>query len=303
MPLDTAAGMLLSLVNSADAPAINQQSPAEAREMFKAMAALSGHEGAAVASTEAREIAGVPCQVVTPVGDGPFPVLVWFHGGGWVIGSAEMAQSTCCDLAAAAGAVVVNVDYGLAPENPFPGPVDESVAVTRWVLANAGEISGDAGRVAVGGDSAGGNLAAVTALEVPGLVYQLLVYPATDLTLSHRSIDENGEGYMLTKDVMVWFIDHYLGDSDRKDPRISPLYATDDAVRNAPPAMVITAEYDPLRDEGEAYAQRLRDAGVAVTAQRYDGQIHGFFGMPTLIPDGAKASATAAEHLRTAFGG
>jgi len=231
----------------------------------------------------------------------PMPVLVWIHGGGWVIGSAAESLPTCKDLAQGAGCVVVDVDYQLAPESPFPGPLDECAAVTRWVIEHADELDADAARVAVGGDSAGGNLAAAVALEVPGLVFQVLVYPATDLTLSHPSIDENGEGYFLTKDAMVWFTNHYVATADAKHPRVSPLFAETESVAGAPPAFVITAEFDPLRDEGEAYAERLRDAGVAVHAKRYDGQIHGFFSMPSVMPVGAEAQTDAIEQLRAAF--
>ncbi len=301
MPLDPAAEALLTLMNGADTPKINELSPTAAREMFAMMGTLMPYEGAEVARVEAREIAGVGCQIVTPHGTGPFPVLVWFHGGGWVIGSAELSVPVCRDLAAAARCIVVDVDYRLAPEHPYPAPVDDCAAVTRWVLDHAAELGGDPARVAVGGDSAGGNLAAVVALEVPGLVHQLLVYPVTDSTLSQPSMEENGEGYFLTKATMAWFTDHYIGAGDPKDPRISPLYANDEAVAATPPAQVITAEFDPLRDEGEAYAARLRDAGVPVTATRYDGQIHGFFSMGIVIPTGHEAVATAAERLLLAF--
>ena len=301
MPLDPTAANLLALIDGADAPKLHDMSPPDARAAYAALANLIGYAGADVASVEERDIAGVPCHVVTPTGEGPFPVLVWIHGGGWVIGSAEESLPTCKDLAQGAGCVVVDVDYQLAPESPFPGPLDECVAVTRWVFENATEIAGDASRVAVGGDSAGGNLSAAVALEVDGLALQLLVYPATDLTLSHPSIDENGDGYFLTKDAMVWFTNHYLGTGDAKHPRVSPLFADDDVLAAAPPAFVITAEFDPLRDEGEAYAARLREAGVAVEAKRYDGQIHGFFSMPSLMPVGAEAQTDAIAHLRAAF--
>ena len=303
MPLDPAAENLLSLINTADGPKISELSPPEVRALYAGLSALVPDQSAPVASTDERTIAGVPCLVVVPEGEGPFPVLVWYHGGGWVIGSAEESAPTCRDLAAKAGCIVVDVDYRLAPEHPYPAPADDCIAVASWVRANAGELGGDPGRVAVGGDSAGGNLAAVTALAVPGLVHQLLVYPATDLTLTHPSIDENGEGYMLTKDTMTWFTNHYVGHADAKHPRLSPFFAETTALAAAPPAFVVTAEFDPLRDEGEAYAARLRDAGVAVTATRYDGQIHGFFSMASIMPMGAQAVDDAASQLRAAFGG
>jgi len=301
MPLDPAAANLLALIEGAGGPQLQDMTPPDARAAYAALTALVGYAGADVASVEHREIAGVPCEVITPTGDGPFPVLVWIHGGGWVIGSAAESLPTCKDLAQGAGCVVVDVDYQLAPESPFPGPLDECATVTRWVIEHADELNGDAARVAVGGDSAGGNLAAAVALEVPGLVFQVLVYPATDLTLSHPSIDENGEGYFLTKDAMVWFTNHYVATADAKHPRVSPLFAETESVAGAPPAFVITAEFDPLRDEGEAYAERLREAGVAVHAKRYDGQIHGFFSMPSVMPVGAEAQTDAIEQLRAAF--
>jgi acetyl esterase len=187
--------------------------------------------------------------------------------------------------------VVVNVDYRLAPEHPWPAAIDDAESVTRSLLGE--------GPVAVGGDSAGANLAAVTALEVPGLVHQLLVYPGVDLTMSHPSIEENGEGYLLTRDTMRWFTDNYVGDGDPRHPRLSPLYA--ESLAGAAPAHVITAGFDPLRDEGQAYVDRLREAGVAVHHDLVDDQIHGCFTMYPIIPAAADLVAVAAAHLRDAF--
>ena len=233
-------------------------------------------------------------------------MLVWIHGGGWVIGSAVDSQATARDLAAGAGCIVVSVDYRLAPEHKAPAALDDCVAATRWVLDHAGELGGDPNRVAVGGDSAGGNLSALVALEFGDrLRYQVLVYPATDLSMSgpHPSLDENADGYLLTKAGMRWFIDHYLDDSGvgSDDVRVSPLNASDEALSRTPPAFVITAEFDPLRDEGEAYADRLRAAGVDVTLRRFDGQIHAFYSMPLAIPASAEALAQTAELLSKAF--
>ncbi|MFZ9628608.1 MAG: alpha/beta hydrolase, partial [Ilumatobacteraceae bacterium] len=225
--LDPAAKNVLDLLAAAGGPALQDQTPAEARTAFAGMAMLSG-EGADVASVADRTIAGVPCIVVTPHGTGPFPVLVWIHGGGWVIGSAEESVATCRTLAAGAGCIVVSVGYRLAPEHPAPAAVDDCLAVTGWLLEHASELGGDGSRVAVGGDSAGGNLSALTALEFgPRLRLQLLVYPAVDLTLSHPSITENAEGYLLTKAGMQWFVGHYLSGSGMQatDPRLSPLFA------------------------------------------------------------------------------
>jgi acetyl esterase len=305
MPLDPAAQAVLDLLEEEGGPQLEDQTPEEARELFAGLVALAG-EGAAVASVDEREIGGVPALVITPHGVGPFPVLVWIHGGGWVIGSAVESQATARDLAAAAGCIVVLPDYRLAPEHKAPAALDDCVAATRWLLDNAGELGGDPSRIAVGGDSAGGNLSALVAIEFgERLRYQLLVYPATDLSLSdvHASLEENADGYLLTKAGMKWFIDHYLDDSGlaSDDVRVSPLNASDEALSRTPPAFVITAEFDPLRDEGEAYADRLRNAGVDVTHRRFDGQIHAFYTMPLAMPAAAEAIAQSCDLLGKAF--
>lgn len=305
MPVDPSAQQVLTLLDDLGGMRLEAMAPQEARDAYALLGVVRDEEMADVASVEEREIAGVPCRVVTPrgSGSGPLPVLIWLHGGGWVIGSAELSLPTARSLAAGAECVVVSVDYRLGPEHRFPAAPDDCAAVARWVLANAAELGGDPSCIAIGGDSAGGNLSAVVALEVPGLVAQILVYPATDLTMSHSSIEENGEGYLLTRAAMDWFAEHYLGDADPKDPRVSPLFAGLDSLAGAPPAHVVTAEYDPLRDEGEAYADRLREVGVKVTGTRYAGQIHGFFTMGALIPTSEQALAEAVAVLRDAFGG
>ncbi len=305
MPLDPAVQAVLDLLAEAGGPPLEEQSPEEARELFKGLVALGG-DGAEVASVDARDVGGVPALVVTPNGDGPFPVLVWIHGGGWVIGSAVESLATARDLAAGARCIVVSLDYRLAPEHKAPAALDDCIAATGWVLDHAGELGGDRRRVAVGGDSAGGNLSALVALEFGDrLCYQVLVYPATDLSKSgrHASTDENAEGYLLTKAGMHWFIDHYIDDSGiaGDDVRVSPLNASDEALGGAPPAFVITAEFDPLRDEGEAYAHRLRAAGVDVTHRRFDGQIHAFYSMRAAVPACSDAVAQTCELLGKAF--
>jgi acetyl esterase len=275
--------------------------PEEARARTAAAAALSPGSGAEVASVQSRPFGGVPTLVVTPLGGGPFPVLVWFHGGGWVIGSAAQSLHTAQDLAARGGLVVVVPDYRLAPEHPFPAAFDDALAVTRAVMEQADDLGGPGARVAVGGDSAGGNLAALAALLVPGLVYQLLAYPVTDATMALPSYRGVGSGYILTASMMQWFVDLYVGDADPADPRISPLHASDESLRQACPAHVVVAGYDPLCDEGEAYARRLADNGVAVTVARYDGQMHGFLTMGAVIPTGAAALEDAVDHLSRAL--
>jgi acetyl esterase len=251
-----------------------------------------------------RQVGGVPTRVYTPHGEEPFPVLVWCHGGGWVLGSAQMYDAVCRDLAVSAGCVVVSVDYRLAPEHVAPAAFDDALTVTTWVLENAGEIDGDPARVAVGGDSAGGNLSALLAQRLGRqLVFQLLVYPVTDLTSSHRSLDENAEGYILTKETMEWFVESYLADTAiaPDDPSVSPLFAADDVIAAVAPALVITAEFDPLRDEGEAYGERMRSFGVDVTIQRFDGQVHTFYMMQAAVPASLAAIRQSADLLRAAF--
>ncbi len=303
MPLDEDAEQLLALMGARGAPPMETLTPAEARASTEAAGALSPYEGAAVASVEERSVAGVPCLVITPRGEGPWPLLVWFHGGGWVIGSAAMSLHTARDLADGAQCVVVSADYRLAPEHPFPAAHDDAVAVTEAVMAEAASFSGDPGRVAVGGDSAGGNLAAVAALAVPGLVYQVLGYPVIDATMSHPSYAEMAEGYILTSSMMRWFVDLYVGDHDPKDPRISPLYASGTDLAATCPAHVLLAGYDPLCDEGAAYAERLGAAGVPVSLARYEGQMHGLLSMVGALPTAARAQAEIIDHLRQAFAG
>jgi acetyl esterase len=230
--------------------------------------------------------------------------LVYFHGGGWVLGSIATAHAVCATLAQGSGCTVVSVDYRLAPEHPFPAAVDDAWAATAWVLEHGDEL-GARGPVAVGGDSAGGNLAAVVARRARDaglpLALQLLVYPVTDADLGTASYRDNATGYWLTRDAMQWFWEQYVPAGDRYHPDASPLRADD--VAGVAPALVITAEYDPLRDEGEAYAARLSDAGVAVTLSRYDGLIHAFFRLPAVIDRAHDALQEAATALRRATGG
>jgi acetyl esterase len=288
----------------AGGPTMREAGVDQARQMMQLMAMMDG-DLIDLPRVNNLTIAGsVPARVYADGTDGGRPILVWYHGGGFVIGDLETADRTCRKLAKGTGAVVVSVDYRLAPEHPFPASPDDCAAALQWIVDHAGELGGDSARIAVGGDSAGGNLAAVTALAARdsgiALRHQLLVYPVTDCTMSSSSYEENGEGYLLTADGMEWFISHYLsGGGDAKDPRVSPLYADD--VSGTAPAVVITAEFDPLRDEGEAYAERLRDAGVDVELHRFDGQIHGFFGLSSITEGANKAMALAVDRLRTAL--
>ncbi len=247
----------------------------------------------------------LPVRVYRPSAEAGLPILVWFHGGGWVIGDLDGPDLSLRKISNRARCVVVSVDYRLAPEHRFPAAVEDCFAATRWVGEHATELGGDRARLAVGGDSAGGNLAAVVALiaretGLLPLVHQSLVYPVTNFDLSTPSYADNGDGYLLTRAAMKYYWAHYLGpDSDGSDWRASPLRAAD--LSGLPSAHVVTAEFDPLRDEGEAYASALRDAGVRVVAKRYDGMIHGFLGMTEAIDDAERMVTEVATELREAF--
>jgi acetyl esterase len=280
--------------------------PQAVRDM---MALAPRPQGEDVAAVEDRTIpangADIPVRIYRPgTNAAAGPVLVWFHGGGWVIGSLDGADFGCRLMTNASGCVVISVDYRLAPESKFPTAADDCYAVTKWVSEHGAELGVDADRIAVGGDSAGGNLAAVVALMArdaggPAIKYQALVYPVTHHNYETASYTENAEGYLLTKSSMVWFWGHYLRtEDDGRHHKASPILH--ESLANLPPALVITAEYDPLRDEGEAYAKKLKEAGVKVEAKRYDGQIHGFYANPA-IDDGTAAARLVGDRLRTAL--
>jgi acetyl esterase len=283
-----------------------------AREMYLGMRPPTA--GAAVAKVEDRRIPGggdgeeINVRLYTPTaGDGPFPVIVYFHGGGWVIGDLETHDHWCRTLASGAGAVVAAVDYRLAPESRFPAAVEDCYAATRWAAANASSLGADPGRLAVAGDSAGGNLAAVVSQLArdrggPRIAFQLLLCPVTEYGFETASYRDNADGYLLTKSGMLWFWHHYLADpaAQAGDVRASPMRAA--SLAGLPPAHVVTAEYDVLRDEGEAYASKLRAAGVAVTHTRYDGQIHNFFTMGHVLAQGEAAAGELCGVLRRALG-
>jgi acetyl esterase len=312
MALDPQVQALLEQLAAAGGPDIADMSVGQARALIADLSALGG-SGPEVESVENMTVPGpggpIPIRLyrpssVSPSG-GPPPLLVWFHGGGWVIGDLDSADSTARELCAGAGVVVASVDYPLAPEHPYPAGPEAVVAATRWLAEHASDLQADGTRVAVGGDSAGGNLAALTAIALrdqggPDLAFQLLVYPATDLLMSYPSVRENGEGYLLTATAIEWFVGHYLSnEADAKDPAVSPMYADD--LSGLPPTLVITAEYDPLRDEGEAYAKRLEESGSDVTVSRYDGQIHAFFGMTAILDGARQAVAEATAALKVAL--
>ena len=298
--MDESAAAVLEFLAAVGVP-IEEGSPQAAREMYEATRASAEPEDLAGLVVEHRDVAGVPCIVTTPEGDGPFPVLVWVHGGGWTIGTADIVQPTAVRLARSVGCTVVNVDYSLAPEFPFPVALDEVAGVCASVLAGDLGPTLDTSRVAVGGDSAGGNLSAVVSAVVPGLCHQVLVYPSTDMTLSFPSITANGEGKLLTSAAMAWFRGHYLVDVDVRDPRVSPVFADDTTVAALPAATVVLAGHDPRQDEGLAYAERLEAAGVPVEVHSFPGQIHGFFSLGAVVPEAVEAAELVAASLRTAF--
>jgi len=307
--LDPQAEALLQQMAQSNMPPLHTLTPAQAREMMRGMAALSG-EPEVVANVENLTIPGpggqIPVRIYTPRGDSPFPILVFFHGGGWVICDLDTHDNLCRSLTNRACCVVVSVDYRLAPEHKFPAAVEDAYAATRWVANNAHRINGDPARIAVGGDSAGGNLAAVVAImardqDGPGLTYQLLIYPATDVSSANTDSHRNyADGYFLTRGDGEWFCGHYLNcEEDRLHHRVSPLLAPD--LSGLPPALVITAEFDVLRDEGESYAKRLKKAGVSVKCTRYKGMIHGFMSMDGLLSQARTGIDEASAALREAF--
>ena len=282
---------------------LHEMTPVEARGM-SLPPELAGPERS-LPSVVNRTVPGpagpIPVRVYTPAPGARLPGLVFFHGGGFVLGTLDSSCRPCRELAHLAGRVVVSVDYRLAPEHPFPAAVDDACAATNYVLEHAGEFGVDADRVAIGGESAGANLAAVTALRLrqtaaPALTFQLLIYPQVDFADASPSMREFAAGHFITSEVLAYFEGHYLGSAtDRRNPDVSPLNAD---LRGLPPAFVLTAECDPLRDQGEAYAHKLEQAGVPVRLKRYEGMIHPFFSLAGIIDGGKEAIADAGAALR-----
>jgi acetyl esterase len=312
MALDPQARAVIDLVIKSGRPAYHTLSPKDARQLFRETRPASTPtppEIGTVANVLAESPSGtIPLRVYRPrvaTAETRVPGLVYFHGGGWVIGDLETHDVLCRQLTAEAGITVVAVDYRLAPEHKFPAAADDAWTATRWIAANAGLVGIDARRLAVGGDSAGGNLAAVVTIlardaGAPSIAFQVLLYPVTDAGAETQSYRDFAEGYMLTRDSMRWFIDHYLKSEDEAgDWRVSPLRAS--SLKGLPPALIVTAGFDPLRDEGEAYAQALREAGVRVDYACYGGMIHGFVPMGRLLDSGNRAVSHIAASLREAL--
>jgi acetyl esterase len=310
--LDPDAQRVCDLIVAVNRPPMETLTPAEAREAYlAARKALQPdpEDVAEVLELRAEGPAGpIPLRYYRGKGataGTPQPALIYYHGGGWVIGDLESHDQACRALANAARCIVVAVDYRLAPEHKFPAAVEDAIAATRWVSDNAARLGIDGKRIAVGGDSAGGNLAAVVALDArdrggPPLILQLLIYPCTDMSLSYPSHTRHAEQLPLRHTTMRWFVQHYLRDAnDKADWRASPLRAGNFA--NLAPALVVTAGFDPLGDEGEAYAKALADGGVPVTLERFGGQIHGFLSMGRMVADASRLVTLAAGELDRAF--
>jgi acetyl esterase len=308
MVLDPQAAAVIEEIEKAGLPPFEEMTVPEAREAALAFIDMQG-DPEPVADIANRFILGphgdIPIRIYTPDVPAPRPAVVYFHGSGWVIANIDVSDKPCRSLANRSGCVVVAVNYRKAPEHKFPQPFDDCWAATQWVVAHADELGVDPSLVAVAGDSAGGNLAAAVTLKAkaaggPPLAYQVLIYPATNHGFDTPSAIENAEGYLLQRESMRWFWNHYLEtEQDGKDPLASPLQAED--LSGLPPAFIATAEYDPLRDEGEQYGERLREAGVPVTMTRYEGQIHGFFWMAGVIDQGKRLIEEIATELRRAL--
>jgi len=309
--LDPQIQLLLKLMAAAGLPRVETLPVPEARAFFRQSAGLLGPAPADMASVLDRTVPGphgdIPVRIFVPkTGKAPHPVLVYYHGGGWTVGDLDTHDSVTRALADQAECIVVAVDYRMGPEHRFPCAVDDALAAFAWVAAQAAQFGGDVSRLAVGGDSAGGNLSAVVAQQthaagVRAPDFQLLIYPVTDLGAEAPSYETFASGFYLTRDLMRWFSGNYLADkAEGLDPRASPLRA--ESLAGLAPAFLLTGGYDPLRDEGKAYAERLLEAGVDVEYRNYDSLIHGFFSMTGVVREATNAFDDVVSALRIGLG-
>jgi acetyl esterase len=309
MPVDPQVQALLAAMEAQGAPDISQLSVSQARDMANSFREMQG-DLVQVAAVGDRTVPGpagsLPVRIYRPNGS-PRGAIVYFHGGGWVIGNIEVVDAPCRALADATGCVVVSAQYRLAPESAYPAAADDCYAVTAWVAEHMDELGTEPAGLVVAGDSAGGNLAAVVALMArdrggPEIALQALIYPVTDLeSMETDSYRDNGEGYLLTAATMRWFRDHYVPDEARRsEPYASPARAED--LSGLPPAFVATMEFDPLRDEGERYAELLQKAGGTATVRRYDGQIHGLFWLGGMCDRYSGLIEDLAKEVKAALG-
>lgn len=313
MPIHPDAAKVVELIVNSGRPPYPIIGHERAREIFVASRAVLQPDPPPVG--EVRDLAApgpagkIPLRLYRGQGTDtskPQPALIYYHGGGWVLGNLESHDGVCRSIANASQCAVIAVDYRLAPEAKFPAAADDAIAAAQWINNHAADLGIDRTRLAVGGDSAGGNLSAVVALHArdnggPKLKLQVLIYPSTDMSKVYPSYEEFAEQLPLTRTTMDWFVDLYLREraADSKDWRASPLHAKSHA--GLPPAFIITAAMDPLRDEGEEFARTLMKAGVPVEIKRFDGQIHGFLTMGRIIQDSAVAIADIASELRKVF--
>jgi acetyl esterase len=310
MPLDPEIQAVLSAMAAMNAPAMSTGTPEAARAAFRFMTVDMRSPESVVPVKETEDVViptpdgDLPARIYRPEVAEPAPTIVFIHGGGFVIGDIDTHDNQARSICAGTDSVVVSIDYRLAPEAPWPAAVDDSYAAVCWAADTIDTLGGDADRLAVAGDSAGGNLSAAVALRCrdngPGLAGQLLIYPGIDMDpdAPYQSRIDNAEGYFLTADDMVWFRDHYLGaTTDFADPMMSPIKASN--LAGLAPAVVATAEFDPLRDEGNAYAEALRAAGVEVDSRCYDGMIHGFFDMGPFSTAARAATEDAIARFRS----
>ncbi len=311
MPLNPQVDAILTQMAENPAPPLTAMAPQEARHAYKELSAATRMTdipiGRVINGTFPGPAGDLAYRLYTPVAAvAVMPAMVFYHGGGWVIGDLETHDGLCRALANASGCRIFAVDYRLAPEHPFPAAMDDAIAAVRYVQDNAADLGIDPNAIAVGGDSAGGNLAAVVAQQAKTagvqVTFQLLIYPVTECLAETHSMNALAKGYLLEKDAMTWFVQQYVQDQELiKDPRVSPLCAED--LSGLAPAYVITAEYDPLRDEGKAYADKLTAAGVAATHVDYPGMIHGFMSMGALLEDARTAIEDAGAAVRDALHG